>query len=213
MPHRAHGHVLPYPLSHERLVMSRLFAVRRTAALAAALTLTAVGLAACGGSSSGSSDAALAINDSWTRATEGPMTGSFGTLVNSSDQEITITAGASPVAGMVELHEVVMADGEMVMQAKPGGFVVPAGGSLTLVRSLVTPPSGRVFYRVGIEPDIPLARGETAGLDTALCPPLPDSPFTDPEIACALAFIAAGVTPEDFTRTLMQTAGPGVEAQ
>ncbi len=91
--------------------------------------------------------------------------------------------------------------------------VKATGGSLTLVRSLVTPPSGRVFDRVGIEPDIPLARGETAGLDTALCPPLPDSPFTDPEIACALAFIAAGVTPEDFTRTLMQTAGPGVEAQ
>lgn len=50
-----------------------MFSVRRTAALAAALTLTAVGLAACGGSS-GSSDAALAVNDSWTRATEGPMT-------------------------------------------------------------------------------------------------------------------------------------------
>lgn len=111
--------------------MSRLSAVRRTAALAAALTLTAVGLAACGGSSGGS-DAALAVNDSWTRATEGPMTGSFGTLVNSTDQEITITGGSSPVAGMVELHEVVMDGGEMVMQPKPGGFVVPAGGSLTL---------------------------------------------------------------------------------
>jgi hypothetical protein len=112
--------------------MSRLSAVRRTAALAAALSLTAVGLAACGGSSGDSSDAALAVNDSWTRATEGPMTGSFGTLVNSSDADITITGGSSPVAGMVELHEVVMAEGEMVMQPKPGGFVVPAGGSLTL---------------------------------------------------------------------------------
>jgi copper(I)-binding protein len=60
------------------------------------------------------------------------MTGSFGTLVNSADQEITITGGSSPVAGMVELHEVVMEGGEMVMQPKPGGFVVPAGGSLTL---------------------------------------------------------------------------------
>lgn len=60
------------------------------------------------------------------------MTGSFGTLVNGTDQEITVTGGSSPVAGVVELHEVVMADGEMVMQPKPGGFVVPAGGSLTL---------------------------------------------------------------------------------
>lgn len=94
----------------------------------AALTLAATGLAACGGSSGG----ALAVNDSWTKATEGPMTGSFGTLVNDTDAEITVTGGSSPVAGMVELHEVVMADGEMVMQPKPGGFVVPAGGSLTL---------------------------------------------------------------------------------
>ena len=60
------------------------------------------------------------------------MTGSFGTLVNSTDADITVTGGSSPVAGMVELHEVVMAEGEMVMQPKPGGFVVPAGGSLTL---------------------------------------------------------------------------------
>ena len=109
-----------------------MFSARRTAALAAALTLTVVGLAACGGSTSGSADAALTVNDSWTRATEGPMTGSFGVLANGSDADITITGGSSPVAGMVELHEVVMADGEMVMQAKPGGFVVPAGGSLTL---------------------------------------------------------------------------------
>jgi len=108
-----------------------MFPVRRTTALAAALLISATALAACGGSST-SSDAALAINDSWTKATDGPMTGSFGTLVNSTDADITVTAGSSPVAGMVELHEVVMADGEMVMQPKPGGFVVPAGGSLTL---------------------------------------------------------------------------------
>ena len=108
--------------------MSRTHALRRILIAGAALTLAATGLAACGGSSSG----ALAVNDSWTKATEGPMTGSFGTLVNDTDAEITVTGGSSPVAGMVELHEVVMADGEMVMQAKPGGFVVPAGGSLTL---------------------------------------------------------------------------------
>ncbi len=106
--------------------------VRRTAALAAALTLTAVGLTACGGSSGGSSDATLAMNDSWTKATAGPMTGSFGTLVNSSGEDITVTGGSSPVAGMVELHQVSLVDGDMVMQPKAGGFVIPAGGSFTL---------------------------------------------------------------------------------
>ena len=108
--------------------MSRMHTLRRIVMTGAALTIAATGLAACGGSSGG----ALAVNDSWTKATEGPMTGSFGTLVNDTAAAITVTGGSSPVAGMVELHEVVMADGEMVMQAKPGGFVVPAGGSLTL---------------------------------------------------------------------------------
>ncbi len=108
--------------------MSHTHVLRRIMLTGAVLTLAATGLVACGGASEG----ALAVNDSWTKATEGPMTGSFGTLVNSTDSEITVTGASSPVAGMVELHEVVMADGEMVMQAKPGGFVVPAGGSLTL---------------------------------------------------------------------------------
>jgi periplasmic copper chaperone A len=114
--------------------MSRTRAFRRVMLTGAALTLSATGLAACGGSSDsgGAAGGPLAVNDSWTKATEGPMTGSFGTLVNSTGEDITVTGGSSPVAGMVELHEVVMADGEMVMQEKPGGFVIPAGGSLTL---------------------------------------------------------------------------------
>ena len=108
--------------------MSRTHVLRRAMLAGAALTLAATGLAACGSSS----DGALAVNDSWTKATDGPMTGSFGTLVNSTDAEITVTGASSPVAGMVELHETTMVGGEMVMQPKPGGFVVPAGGSLAL---------------------------------------------------------------------------------
>jgi carboxyl-terminal processing protease len=91
--------------------------------------------------------------------------------------------------------------------------VKATGGSLTLVRSLVTPPSGKTFDRVGIDPDIPLARGDRPGMDPALCPPLAGSPFRDPEIACALAFIASGTSAEHFARSLSPTAGPGVEAR
>ena len=108
--------------------MSRTHVFRRVMLTGAALTFAAAGLAACGGSS----DGALAVNDSWTKATDGPMTGSFGTLVNSTDADITVTGASSPIAGIVELHETTMVDGEMVMQPKPGGFVIPAGGSLTL---------------------------------------------------------------------------------
>ena len=97
----------------------------------AALTLAATGLAACGGSSD-SSGGAVTIADSWTKATDGPMTGSFGVLSNSSSSDITVTAATSPVAGMVELHETVMVDGQMQMQQDPEGFTIPAGGSFTL---------------------------------------------------------------------------------
>lgn len=108
--------------------MSRTHIFSRALLTGAALTLAATGLAACGGSS----DGALAVTDSWTKATEGPMTGSFGTLVNSTDAQITVTGASSPVAGMVELHETVMVDGQMQMQQDPEGFTIPAGGSFTL---------------------------------------------------------------------------------
>ncbi|NHI20977.1 copper chaperone PCu(A)C [Phycicoccus endophyticus] len=62
-----------------------------------------------------------------------PMTAMFGTLHNDTGSDITVTAGSSPVAGMVQLHETVKTDsGSMQMQEKPGGFVVPAGGDYTL---------------------------------------------------------------------------------
>ena len=56
------------------------------------------------------------------------MTGSFMTLTNSSDEDVTLVGGSSPVAGIVEIHEVI--DGEMV--AMPDGLVIPANGSVEL---------------------------------------------------------------------------------
>lgn len=69
--------------------------------------------------------------------------------------------------------------------------VKATGGSLTLVRSYVTPPSGESFNGKGLEPDIMLARGDANGVNTSGCPPL-DAPFRDPEIACAVAYLQAG---------------------
>lgn len=110
--------------------------VRRSAVGVIAL-LVAAGLSGCGGSSdSGSSSAAaggdVTVSDAWIKATDGPMTGSFGVLANSGSEDITVTAASSPAAGMVELHETVMVDGAMQMQPVAGGFVIPAGGSVTL---------------------------------------------------------------------------------
>jgi copper(I)-binding protein len=109
---------------------------RRTiAVLTASLALGA--LSACA-SDSDSDDAAAAetcpitVSDPWVKATDMEMTGAFGVLENTSDAEVVVASASSPQAGMMEIHEVVMQDGEMVMQAKDGGLVVPAGASATL---------------------------------------------------------------------------------
>jgi copper(I)-binding protein len=56
------------------------------------------------------------------------MTAIFGTLDNPTDQDVTVVSGTSPIAGTVELHEVVESDGGTTMRPKAGGFTVPAHG-------------------------------------------------------------------------------------
>ncbi|CAN2176180.1 COG2847 Copper(I)-binding protein [Candidatus Nanopelagicaceae bacterium] len=56
------------------------------------------------------------------------MTGSFMTLSNSSDKDVTLIGGVSDAAGMIEIHEV--NDGNM--SALPEGLVIPAGGEVKL---------------------------------------------------------------------------------
>lgn len=109
---------------------------RSMAAIGAAL-LAAGALSAC--SSSEPKDSAstpagcpLTVADPWVKATDTEMTGAFGVVTNPGEQEVTITSATSPAAGMVEIHEVVDKDGQMVMQPKAGGLVVPAGGTAEL---------------------------------------------------------------------------------
>lgn len=84
-------------------------------------------------SASGSAAACpLTVSDSWVKAADADMTGAFGVVRNPSDSAIVVTSAASPSAGMMEIHEVVVKDGASVMQPKAGGLVVPAGGSATL---------------------------------------------------------------------------------
>ena len=113
----------------------------RWAALAASALLTTT-LAACGDDPSApdSSSAAqddtsaseaslVSIEDPWVKAADSGMTAAFGTLKNSGDQDVVVTAVSSDITSMMELHETVEnADGSMAMQPKDGGFVVAAGG-------------------------------------------------------------------------------------
>ena len=101
-----------------------------TAALAVALPVL---LSSCGSSEKPATQAAtpsVLVEDAWVRATVGAkdtsMTAAFMSLTNPGNADIRLTSATSPVAGMVQLHEMAMKDGKMVMQEKAGGINVPA---------------------------------------------------------------------------------------
>lgn len=100
--------------------------------------LAAGSLAGCSSSSDSSSSASSAagcpvtVADPWVKAADKGMTAAFGTLTNTGSGEVVVTAANTPDSATTELHEVVDDNGKMVMQPVPGGFSVPAGGTLTL---------------------------------------------------------------------------------
>ena len=109
-----------------------------TAAGGLAATLS---LAGCGGDTAASgstpspapsataSAAALTVKDPWVKAgPAGEMTAAFGVLTNGTGADVTVTGAESPASPM-ELHEMTMKDGKMVMRPKEGGFVIKAGGT------------------------------------------------------------------------------------
>ncbi|MBX9472915.1 copper chaperone PCu(A)C [Microcella sp.] len=111
---------------------------RRRTSVAGGLALaTALALTACAGapvdgaspSAEVTSTAAESIQvvDGWVKAVDEGMTAAFGVLENAGDADVTLIAASADVSPMIELHEVVMSDGVMVMQQKQGGIVVAAG--------------------------------------------------------------------------------------
>lgn len=74
---------------------------------------------------------ALTVTDPWTKAVDGGMTAVFGTLTNSSDQDVELVAADSDAAEQVELHVFTDDDGTPVMR-EADGLVIPADGELTL---------------------------------------------------------------------------------
>ena len=76
--------------------------------------------------------AELTLDSGWVKAGSG-MTAAFGTITNHSTAPVTIVKGSSDQAGMVALHTMEkQTDGTMKMTDKKGGFVIPAGGQLSL---------------------------------------------------------------------------------
>jgi copper(I)-binding protein len=75
---------------------------------------------------------AVEISNPWVRASDysdhvGGMTGVFFEVKNNSSETITLVGGSAEIAEMVEIHEIVMSGGEMVMQQKDGGISIEPG--------------------------------------------------------------------------------------
>ena len=78
----------------------------------------------------------VVAQDLWVKSSEmstrGGMTAVYGTLTNNSSQDVVLVGGATEIAGVVEVHEMSMIGGEMMMQEIDGGLVIPAGKSIVL---------------------------------------------------------------------------------
>lgn len=75
----------------------------------------------------------LTVKDPWVKAVKGGMTGLFATLVNETDQPVTVVAAESDVAATVQLHVTDKdASGAMVMKETQDGFTVPPHGTFEL---------------------------------------------------------------------------------
>ncbi len=112
----------------------------------AALALT-FSLAACG-SDDDTSDG-VTVTDAWVRQpAEGQMvSAAYGTIENTSGEDVTLVGASVPVQGMVEIHETIMGDdGAMSMQEKQDGFLVADG------ETFVLEPGGPHVMMMQIEP-------------------------------------------------------------
>jgi copper(I)-binding protein len=75
----------------------------------------------------------ISMSDAWVKSAEEGMSAAFGILTNDGDADVTIVSASTDASPMMELHETVASEsGEMMMQEKDGGFVIPAGSTLTL---------------------------------------------------------------------------------
>lgn len=76
----------------------------------------------------------LSLAGAFTRATlpNAPVGGGFLTIVNNGAEADRLIAAASPVAQMVQLHEMRMEGDMMKMAEKEGGIEIPAGETVTL---------------------------------------------------------------------------------
>lgn len=92
------------------------------------LTLAALVLA----SASAGAHAQVTVSDAWVRGTvpQQKATGAFMHIA--AEQDVRLIAGASPVAGVVEIHEMAMEGNVMKMRELKGGLPIAKGATAEL---------------------------------------------------------------------------------
>ena len=98
-------------------------------------------------------NAQVTVKDPWVRATvpQQKATGAFMQLT--AAQDVKLVAGSSPVAGVVEIHEMVMDNNVMKMREVPGGLSLTAGKTVDLK------PGG--YHVMLMDLKAPLVKGST----------------------------------------------------
>lgn len=76
----------------------------------------------------------VTMTNQWVGSAESGMAAVFGSVANTGHHDVRIVSGTSPVAGRIEVHEVVPdASGAKTMRPKEGGLTVPAGETRELI--------------------------------------------------------------------------------
>ncbi|WP_166349144.1 copper chaperone PCu(A)C [Phytoactinopolyspora limicola] len=135
---------------------------RRRLAYTGGLALAGLVVAACGSDDDTSSTnnaetvdttldgGGLRIDEPWVKAADDGMTAAFGVFVNDGPDDIRIVDATTSSSPVMELHEVVVTDGQPAMREKDGGFVVPAGSE-----HLLEPGADHLMLMDVVEPILP----------------------------------------------------------
>ena len=108
--------------------------IRVWVAAFAACTLLGTGCSSSAGDRRELMASTVTVENQWASSAEMGMAAVFGTFSNAGNHDARIVSGESPLAGRVEVHEVVPdASGAMTMRPKADGLTVPAGGSRELI--------------------------------------------------------------------------------
>lgn len=100
----------------------------------AAVVLLAAGCTAQADHSEHPMSESVTMTNQWSSSADSGMAAVFGSFANTGHHDAVIVSGESPVAGHVEVHEVVPdATGAKTMRPKEGGLTIAAGETRELI--------------------------------------------------------------------------------